>query len=164
MGLSYGFRNKDSMLINIHGSESGFVKAGRYTISIKQLGEILTQNNLIPNDIKNIYTISCYGGLQPKITLDNGVTIQSGHTSKLPINSLLIADETIHPLTANDDGHLIQSVKKSLLQDENFTEVFDTWDLDKYVEKYAKSQGYLTAEEASKIYTTYDISISNYCK
>ena len=156
MGLSYGFRNKDSMFINIHGGESGVVKAGRHTMSIEQLGEILTQNNLIPNDIKNIYTISCYGGLQPKITLDNGITIQSSHTSKLPIFGSLTADETILPVKADDDGYLIQEVKKSLLEDENFTEVFDTLDLDKYVEKYAKQQGYLTPEEAGKIYTKYD--------
>ena len=86
--LGFTNKNKDAMFIVAHGSKDGKISVGKGNrLTIEQLGKYLQKFDLIPNDVKNIYTIDCFGGLQKPVKLKNGVTIQSSHTSDKTILS-----------------------------------------------------------------------------
>lgn len=78
-----GFVKDDSMFVLGHGTKTGgIIAANDFGIGPKFLGSILQEEGLIPKNVKNIYTISCYGGLQQPFELADGVKIQPIHTSK----------------------------------------------------------------------------------
>ena len=86
--LGFTNKNKDAMFIVAHGSKDGKISVGKGNrLTIEQLGKYLQKFDLIPNDVKNIYTIDCFGGLQKPVKLKNGVTIQPSHTSDKTILS-----------------------------------------------------------------------------
>lgn len=86
-----GFIHGDSLIVNAHGNSKGqmgfSIDDKNYSITPELLGKILEKGDLIPDNIKSIYTMSCYGGLQQPFELDNGIKIQSAHTAKTPTMS-----------------------------------------------------------------------------
>lgn len=86
-----GFIHGDSLIVNAHGNSKGQMSFSiddkNYSITPEMLGKILEKEDLIPDNIKSIYTMSCYGGLQQPFELDNGIKIQSAHTAKTPTMS-----------------------------------------------------------------------------
>lgn len=79
--------NKDSMFIVMHGDKNGKVAFNGKAYSLEDIYDILSIDKLIPENVNDIYTISCYGGLQKPFISSDGVKISSSHTSKLPIKS-----------------------------------------------------------------------------
>ena len=77
-------RNYNSLIFEIHGTEEGLVayQGGEFEPGI--LLQRLEDTGIIPDDIKQIYTSSCYGGLQKLGITEKGIPFESLHTSNLP--------------------------------------------------------------------------------
>ena len=122
--LGFINKDKDSMFVVAHGTKKGKIHVGKNNqMTIEQLGEYLQENNLIPDGIKNIYTVDCYGGLQKPVQLKNGIIIQSSHTSDKPIFSKL-ANEKLTFLGLQGDAEIIPEVQK--FQGQKLSLAFDT--------------------------------------
>lgn len=124
-----GVVNEDSLLIYAHGSEDGKIAVGQgKKMTVEELGLHLQQNNLIPEHVKNIYTMNCYGGLQQPFVLENGVKIQSGHTSDKPIASMVNSAKTenikLSFIGLQDNAEIIPELEK--YQGKTFSLAFDT--------------------------------------
>ena len=59
--------------------------------------------NLIPDDIKSIYTMNCYGGKQQSFINSKGVKVSSAHTSTTPIlgSAMLSPERPMFGITLN---------------------------------------------------------------
>ena len=122
--LGFINKDKDSMFVVAHGTKKGKIHVGKNNqMTIEQLGEYLQENNLIPDGIKNIYTVDCYGGLQKPVQLKNGIIIQSSHTSDKPVFSKL-ANEKLTFLGLQGDAEIIPEVQK--FQGQKLSLAFDT--------------------------------------
>lgn len=134
----YSFTQGDAMYILAHGKPSGemsvILNGKKTAITNKQLGEILQAGELIPKDVKNIYTISCYGGLQQPFVLDNGIKIESIHNSDKQVWNPKTGSNGVKAISfvTDKDSGLTDSAKESLEKNhkrtlkENFTqEQFD---------------------------------------
>jgi hypothetical protein len=77
-------KNNENVILEIHGSEEGKVAYGNYTYKINELIQRLEDTGLIPEGTKQIYTMSCYGGLQEKGLTSSGIPFESSHTSLEP--------------------------------------------------------------------------------
>jgi uncharacterized protein YqhQ len=67
-----------AMFILVHGNKDGLISINNTLITATQLLESFIRMGLTSDEIDNIYTISCYGGLQESTTI-NGITISSVH-------------------------------------------------------------------------------------
>ena len=118
-----GLVNKDSLIIHAHGTKDGKIYVGEQgKMSTKELGIYLQENDLIPENVKNIYTMSCYGGLQQPFVLENGVKIQSGHTSNNLIHATWNTKVSVYDL--QDEAKIIPELEK--YQAQAYSLVFDT--------------------------------------
>jgi hypothetical protein len=73
-----------AMFILVHGTEDGLMCINNTYVTATQLLESFIRMGLTKEEIDNIYTISCYGGLQESTTI-NGITISSVHDDKTEI-------------------------------------------------------------------------------
>lgn len=114
------FRKNDALFLVAHGSEQGYINIGDYFLKSKTLVEKMYDTGLIPDNIKKLYTISCYGGKQQSFIGPNGIEVKSAHTST---NAIFGGDP--HILNHNyffslSDGDVIDEVKKISLADGDF--------------------------------------------
>ena len=77
-------KNHDNVILEIHGGESGKVGYGSYDFKINEIIQRLEDTGLIPPNTRQIYTMSCYGGLQEKGLTASGIPFESLHTSLEP--------------------------------------------------------------------------------
>ncbi len=93
------YKNHDNVILEIHGAETltgeslGKVPYGGYDFKVSEIIQRLEDTGLIPPDTKQIYTLSCYGGLQEKGTTASGIAFESMHTS----------DKAVHTPKANSE-------------------------------------------------------------
>lgn len=77
-------KNNENVILEIHGSNEGKVAYGGYTFKTNEIIQRLEDTGLIPKGTKQIYTMSCYGGLQEKGLTSSGIPFESSHTSLEP--------------------------------------------------------------------------------
>ena len=94
------FQNYDNLILDIHGAKSGNIAYNGYEYKVSDLIQRLEDTGLIPSNIKQIYTTSCYGGLQEKGVTSNGIPFESSHTSVSP--ALGISQDSLLNKTQND--------------------------------------------------------------
>ena len=98
------FINHDSAILNMHGTEKGKVvfehNNKSYSVNVKNVLDQFYEDKIIPKNVKQIYTLSCFGGLQESGTTSNGVPFESAHNAKTEISSFNDSIEFIR--TAKD--------------------------------------------------------------
>lgn len=178
-GFAAFSNGKGSMFIVMHGTKNGYVAFDSKAYKLQHISEILSVDNLIPEDIKNIYTISCYGGLQQPFVMPNGVEVKSSHTSKLPLASNVdkYGDKMFAHIASADNAQVLPEVSKIFANDlfslqitnEQFKEALSHYKdfLKKEkenVKKYGKNQLFKDWEQLPiyERYHTYDGDYLNY--
>ena len=78
-------RKNDSLILFAHGSPEGNIIFNGAEYNPEAFVQKLYDKNLIPDDIKSIYTMNCYGGKQQSFINSKGVKVSSAHTSTTPI-------------------------------------------------------------------------------
>ena len=146
-----GFTMDDSMFIIGHGTKNGggIIANNKIAMNNKFLGSLLLEENLIPDNVKNIYTISCYGGLQQPIELSNGVKIQSLHNSKQKIKFGLTLDKNNNvsniKIKINDNDSLVKKFKNNSI---NVQMSFSPKEFNEAIINNKAKHGALTPQEA----------------
>lgn len=80
------FKQGDILIINGHGTKrSGKLIHHGKTCNPQTIISQLENSGMISNDIKEIFTLNCYGGKQSSFTTKSGIKVQSAHTSTNPI-------------------------------------------------------------------------------
>lgn len=80
------FKQGDMLIINGHGTKrSGKLIHHGKTCNPQTIISQLENSGMISNDIKEIFTLNCYGGKQSSFTTKSGIKVQSAHTSTNPI-------------------------------------------------------------------------------
>ena len=120
-------KNNENVILEIHGSKEGKVEYGNYTYKINELIQRLEDTGLIPEGTKQIYTMSCYGGLQEKGLTASGIPFESFHTSLEP---------TIGYSNSDDIDDINNKLKESFQNDIDF----DKSKLKEYTERLEKSK------------------------
>lgn len=152
-----GFIQDDSMFIFGHGTKDGGIIAAEDTgITSKFLTSVLEEESLIPKNIKDIYTMSCYGGLQKPFELSNGVKVQSIHTSEQKIKFGLTQqkDGSVNKLMigVTDNSSLSNSFKEKFNIENggsiNLDLAFSPNDFNEAVLNSKAKHGALTSKEA----------------
>ena len=159
----WGFMDANhNLFFNIHGTKFGQMEGFGAYLRPQDLGLILKNSNLIDSNVKSIYTISCYGGLQTPFTMDSGILVSSSHTSKFPIIGGI--KDGISSLTSADGGVLVDGAK-GLNTAKNIGVAITPEEFIDASKKYLELLPTLTANEAEKIYTyskTYQIGNASY--
>jgi hypothetical protein len=159
----WGFMDANhNLYFNIHGTKFGQMSGFGASLRPQDLGLILKNSNLIDSNVKSIYTISCYGGLQTPFTMDSGISISSSHTSQLPVIGAVKGG--VSTLTSTDGGDLVEGAK-GLGTAKNIGVAITPEEFIEASKKYLESLPTLTAEEAKKIYTyskAYQIGDASY--
>lgn len=101
-------KNNENVILEIHGSKEGEVAYGGYTFKTNEIIQRLEDTGLIPKGTKQIYTMSCYGGLQEKGLTSSGIPFESSHTSLEP---------TIGYANRDIDDSIDNTLKESYQQD-----------------------------------------------
>lgn len=132
------YKLDDTLIISAHGSKKGNILFGKNTlVKPKELVEFLESNNKISEDIKRIYTLSCYGGTQESFVSSGGRPVKSSHTSKQPIHAAPYIDRQdgtsafLLSIDSQDDldeeFKKIISEKKAIVFEDDWGEEFEEW-------------------------------------
>lgn len=78
-------RKNDSLILFMHGTPSGNVAFHGRSYPVSVVMNRMQQAKLIPDDIRTIFTMSCYGGKQESLVAPGGRRVVSAHTSTDPI-------------------------------------------------------------------------------
>ena len=146
-----GFTMDDSMFIIGHGTKNGggIIANNKIAMNNRFLGSLLLEENLVPSNVKNIYTISCYGGLQQPIELSNGIKIQSLHNSKQKIKFGLTLDKNDNvsniKIKINDNDSLVKKFKNNTI---NVQMSFSPKEFNEAIINNKARHGALTPQEA----------------
>lgn len=146
-----GFVMDDSMFIIGHGTKNGggIIANNKIAMNNRFLGSLLLEENLVPSNVKNIYTISCYGGLQQPIELSNGVKIQSLHNSKQKIKFGLTLDKNNNvsniKIGVTDNASLVKKFKNNSI---NVQMSFSPKEFNEAIINNKARHGALTPQEA----------------
>ena len=116
---AYLFRQNDILFLNAHGGNNGKIVYNKKFIEPKELLNELENANLIPDDIKKIYTISCFGGLQKPSKTNNGIPIESSHTSNKPIVGIPMTNEISFSISEGT-GDISENLKKDILRNQGY--------------------------------------------
>ena len=116
---AYLFRQNDILFLNAHGGNNGKILYNKKFIEPKELLNELENANLIPDDIKKIYTISCFGGLQKPSKTNNGIPIESSHTSNKPIVGIPMTNEISFSISEGT-GDISENLKKDILRNQGY--------------------------------------------
>ena len=116
---AYLFRQNDILFLNAHGDTNGKILYNKKFIEPKELLNELENANLIPDDIKKIYTISCFGGLQKPSKTNNGIPIESSHTSNKPIVGIPMTNEISFSISEGT-GDISENLKKDILRNQGY--------------------------------------------
>ena len=76
------FQNHDITIVNIHGNMFGKMMWRKKAYKPADIIQKLEDANLIPENTRKIYTMSCYGGKQQSGITKGGKSFSSLHTSK----------------------------------------------------------------------------------
>ena len=131
------FRQGDLLFINAHGTLDGKLGFGDEVISVGEFIQRMKDNNLIPDDVKKIYTITCHGGALESFTTDDGIVVQSSHSSLENIYSM---ENGTNGVSFQLDGHgeISEELKEDLLrnQNEKVESVIDSIAMENIIDKY----------------------------
>ena len=116
---AYLFRQNDILFLNAHGDTNGKILYNKKFIEPKELLNELENANLIPDDIKKIYTISCFGGLQKPSKTNSGIPIESSHTSNKPIVGIPMTNEISFSISEGT-GDISENLKKDILRNQGY--------------------------------------------
>lgn len=112
-------RKNDSLILFAHGSPDGRIMFHDKLYSPEKIVQEFYDKGLIPNDIKNLYTLNCYGGKQQSFIGPNGINVKSAHTSTTPILATAIgvgADSPMFNVSLNT-GDMIDEMKQLSMAD-----------------------------------------------
>ena len=140
---AYLFRQNDILFLNAHGGNNGKILYNKKFIEPKELLNELEEANLIPDDIKKIYTISCYGGLQKPSKTNNGIPIESSHTSNKPILGIPMTNEISFSISEGT-GDISENLKKDILRNKDYKveEVLSPKQIDDVLKNKPKKQSF----------------------
>lgn len=111
-------RKNDALILFAHGTKDGKIAFNRAAYSSENFVQMLYDKHLIPDDIKKIYTMNCYGGKQQSFIGPNGVEVKSAHTSTTPIIGCAIMDfENPMFVTSLNTGDMIDEFKEFSMAD-----------------------------------------------
>ena len=88
------YKNHDNVIVHVHGAEingkpiKNKIAYKKADLEINDVIQELENAGIIPKDTKQIYTISCFGGLQESGVTANGIPFESAHTSEEQVYSL----------------------------------------------------------------------------
>lgn len=125
------FRQGDMLIINGHGGRNGKLGFGFEEISVSDFIQKMKDNNLIPEDIKSIYTLTCHGGaLTPFVTSDD-IRVMSSHTSLDTIYSNSVGNGISFQL--DNKGEVTKEFIEDFLRnkDKQIEQVASTFDIEK---------------------------------
>ena len=115
------YKNHDNVILNIHGSNNGEVLYQGYKFNVSEVIQRLEDTGLIPENTKQIYTMSCYGGLQNKGVTTGGIPFESLHTSKDKVAGLEHTDKRLEQLD-NTISKRLNEYKETDIKFRNLTE------------------------------------------
>ena len=140
---AYLFRQNDILFLNAHGGNNGKILYNKKFIEPKELLNELENANLIPDDIKKIYTISCFGGLQKPSKTNNGIPIESSHTSNKPIVGIPMTNEISFSISEGT-GDISENLKKDILRNQGYKveEVLSPKQIDDILKNKPKKQSF----------------------
>ena len=140
---AYLFRQNDILFLNAHGDTNGKIVYNKKFIEPKELLNELENANLIPDDIKKIYTISCFGGLQKPSKTNNGIPIESSHTSNKPIVGIPMTNEISFSISEGT-GDISENLKKDILRNQGYKveEVLSPKQIDDVLKNKPKKQSF----------------------
>ena len=140
---AYLFRQNDILFLNAHGGNNGKILYNKKFIEPKELLNELENANLIPDDIKKIYTISCFGGLQKPSKTNNGIPIESSHTSNKPIVGIPMTNEISFSISEGT-GDISENLKKDILRNQGYKveEVLSPKQIDDVLKNKPKKQSF----------------------
>ena len=109
-------RQGDVAFLAGHGSPQGHIAHYNIPYQKNSIVQRLEDAGFIPEDIKKIYTISCYGGVQTDFVTNRGIPITSIHTSKNPLLSISNKESGV-TFKTNTDGNFNEpkSIKDSFV-------------------------------------------------
>lgn len=73
-----GGKDSEVLFLLVHGIETGEMAFGGYALTSEQVLTTLIKQGIKDRGIKHVYTLSCYGGLQPTVYQD-GICMSSLH-------------------------------------------------------------------------------------
>lgn len=158
----FTFTFGDMLFINGHGSKNSgdinyttkFGHGHNAKYKPQELIGILERSGEIPEHIKEIYTINCYGGLQTDSITESGIPIRSSHSSVNPVLGITAhQSEDVRILAYSfilKDGDINEHLKEGILRNigeetkihktiDEFDILFDTNIVKRAVEEATKN-------------------------
>ena len=149
----WGFMDTNNNLyLNLHGTSTGKMVGYGANITPEDLGVILRHSGLIDSNVKSIYTISCYGGLQKPHTMDSGITITSAHNSKMPILGGYFDGNNTIRFRSEDGSNFSPRAMRGIEQSGIIDISISADEFDEASRKYLSTLPKLTLNEAKQVY------------
>lgn len=143
-------KKNDALFLFAHGTEQGNIFFHRREYSPEKFVDALHKKNLIPDDIKKLYTINCYGGKQQSFISSGGIDVKSAHTSTNPILGMAMFDKN-SPLfsIALNNGDIIDEVKKISMEDGQLSVLYSPKELNQVLLKKRENNSGETAKPST---------------
>lgn len=85
-------RKNDSLILFAHGTPTGNIALNGKEYSPKTVVQGMHKAGLVPEDIREIFTMNCYGGKQTSFIGPGGIKVGSSHTSTSPVLATAMVD------------------------------------------------------------------------
>lgn len=146
-------RKNDSLILFAHGSADGRIMFHDKLYSPEKIVQEFYDKGLIPDDIKNLYTLNCYGGKQQSFIGPNGINVKSAHTSTTPILATAMgvgADSPMFNVSLNT-GDMIDEVKQLSMQSGTLDVLHTPKEINQaFLQSELEEEKRLKAEKSSK--------------
>lgn len=134
-------RKNDALVLFAHGGQTGTIAFNGAEYAPQDFVRQLYGANLIPEDIKRLYTLNCYGGKQQSFIGPGGVQVQSAHTSTTPIigGAMMDPDKPLF-VTSLNTGDMTDEFKRFSLEDGELTVLYSADEVKQALESAAPLQ------------------------